>query len=125
MAPDRPQLLRPLSPYFEGPCRAWAIEALRVYCNPTPDGHWWYTGAWYDRYADRQHPDEFTANDLVAVKMLAVEVPPRAAIWILEDGNERLSNELVQVGPDRPITEAAESDLADGADAATLWHTLR
>jgi hypothetical protein len=65
------------------------------------------------------------STDLVAVTMLSVEVPAHAAIWMLDAGQRELSHLLQEVGPNRPIWEATDDELADGSPAHRLWRKLR
>ena len=47
--------------------------------------------------------DRFTADDLVAVTFLSVQVPPKAARVILDSEAEALNALLAAVGPDRDL----------------------
>ena len=126
MGNTQPSFRRPVLRYFEDPNRTWAIEALRTYCEGrTKEGGWLYSGGWFDRLADRSQPDSFTTRDLVAVTMLSVTVPPHAAIRILETERKDFSRCLTAVGPDRPLWEADEAELAAGSPADDLWQRLK
>jgi len=87
MSTSEPTLDRPVLRYFEGRCADWAVTALQTYCHGTTraSGRPLYTGACFEALAAREQPDAFTASDLVAVSMLSVTVPPRAAIRLLVD----------------------------------------
>jgi Family of unknown function (DUF6308) len=83
-----------------------------------------YTGAAFERLSGGgDHPDVanlFTADDLVAVSMLSVQVPPRAAIRILQDDADRLSAYLADVPADVDLADADESVISDGSAADRL-----
>ena len=111
-----------LREYFEGPSGKWAVDALRAYCLPSANGTWPYTGAWFDRVARGTDADTFELGDIVAVKMLSVEVPPQAAIWILNEGSQPLSEGLRDIGADRPIQQAPEDALHK---AEIVWRLLK
>lgn len=126
MSETQPQLRRPVLRYFEGPNRGWAVAALRTYCEGRSDsGGWRYSGAWFDRLADRSDPYTFTTSDLVAVTMLSVTVPAHAAIRILEPERDDWSHLLRSIGGDHPIWEADEAELATDSPANELWHRLQ
>jgi hypothetical protein len=122
------QLSRPIDWFFLGEERELAIKALGSYCKGRmggpPEGPR-FSGAYFDQLADPDHPDRFMPTDLVAVTMLSVEVPAHAAIWILDAGQQELSQLLQEVGPDRDIWEATDEELADGSPAHRLWRVLQ
>lgn len=122
------QLSRPIDWFFLGEERELAIKALGSYCkgrmSGPPEGPR-FSGAYFDQLADPDHPDRFMPTDLVAVTMLSVEVPAHAAIWILDAGQQELSQLLQEVGPDRDIWEATDEELADGSPAHRLWRVLQ
>jgi hypothetical protein len=72
-----------------------------------------YTGAAFERFAGGgDHPlvaNMFTADDLVAVSMLSVQVPPRAALRILLDDADSLSAYLADVPADVDLADADEA----------------
>ncbi|MGZ4646756.1 MAG: DUF6308 family protein [Blastococcus sp.] len=73
-----------------------------------------YTGAHFDSWAAvRNDPDEFTADDLIAVSFLSVVVPPMAARELLDSRADEFAKLLRAVGPDR--------DLADQEDPVEEW----
>lgn len=93
-----------------------------MYTHPSP-----FTGSRFDswdssrtRCADRHR---FTADDLVAVTFLSVDVPARAAIQLLDSRAHTFRELLEQLGEDRDLVE--ESD-AWGNDWAgwRLWKEL-
>lgn len=100
--------------YFEG----------RQRDNRTP----LYTGAAFERFAGGgDNPDVanvFTSDDLVAVSMLSVQVPPRAALRILLDDADCLSAYLADVPANVDLADADEAVVADGSAADRLWWQL-
>ncbi|MFC9789143.1 DUF6308 family protein [Rhodococcus sp. NPDC127528] len=70
------------------------------------------TGALWDtwdpsgrRDADR---DVFTADDLVAVTLLSVQVPAQGALILLGEKHSELCDLLAEIGPDRDLVDEAE-----------------
>ena len=89
-----------------------AAALLRRYYGPAFDEGGSFTGAAWDswdstgtRSAD---VDRFTADDLVAVSLLSVDVPARAAHALLVSQVAAFSALLLQVGPDRDLVEEAD-----------------
>ena len=84
---------------------AAAIAALRRYYGRPYLGGDAYVGAHFDSWSstgDRVgEADRFTADDLVAVTFLSVQVPPTAARAILHTQAEALNALLTGMGPDR------------------------
>lgn len=107
---------------------AEAVAQLRRYYGlqlPSRDA---YTGSAFDtwdstgtRAADA---DRFTADDLVAVTFLSVEVTPRAAYQLLVSRATEFSALLEELGPDRDLAEVAEP-LADEWAGWDLLGALR
>ena len=68
-----------------------------------------YVGAHFDSWSitgDRAgEADRFTADDLVAVTFLSVQVPPKAARAILHTEAEALNVLLTAIGPDRDLVD--------------------
>jgi Family of unknown function (DUF6308) len=87
-----------------------------------------YTGAAFERFAGSgDHPrvaNVFTAADLVAVSMLSVQVPPRAALRILLDECDSLSACLADIPADVDLADVDEAVVADGSAADRLWWQL-
>ncbi|MDP9389469.1 MAG: DUF6308 family protein [Actinomycetota bacterium] len=115
---------RPVRAYFEGKPGDWAVSALGAYCTGTlDDGQPLYTGARFEQFADGANPNTFTASDVVAVSMLSVTVPPRAAIRLVSDG---AANEWLRAIPtDELIWTVEPSVLHEGSASWELWHFLR
>jgi len=86
-----------------------------------------FTGARFDswdstgsRSADR---DRFTADDLVAVTFLSVNVPAQAAILLLDSKADRFSELLTDLGDDRDLVgEKAPLDI--GGAGSAVWTEL-
>ena len=78
-----------------------------------------FTGSAFESFIGRDH-FRFTADDLIAVSMLSVEVPGSAARWILGDGSATLSILLQQIPPTLSITDS-RADLERGGIAWQLW----
>jgi len=83
-----------------------------------------YTGRHFETYLDLDHPNEFTAKDFLAVKMLSVEIPARAAIWLLEEGRESVTTVLSEIPSDVGIWDPG-ADLSRGSKAWQLWDIVR
>jgi hypothetical protein len=85
-----------------------------------------YTGSRFELLADADHPDRITANDLVAVTMLSVQVPPRAAAWILDPAGARTITGLLEQIDPAPIWEQPAEVITDAEGPLTqLWSLLR
>jgi hypothetical protein len=87
-----------------------ALAYLRAYYAPELR----YTGSAFDtwdstdtRHADR---DRFTADDIVAVKLLSIDVPARAAHSLLATRAEKFSDLLHELGPDRDLVNEPPID---------------
>ncbi|WP_390892569.1 DUF6308 family protein [Prescottella equi] len=93
-----------------------AVEVLRRYfTEPLVKTGYLRSGARWDTWdstgARGRDADTFTADDLVAVTMLSVDVSPDGAQILLRERVDEFGELLVAVGPDR--------DLADEADELT------
>lgn len=105
-----------------------AVGTLRAYfrADPAPK----FSGSWFERFAgggDRtETANEFTADDLVAVTLLSVDVPGQAALRILGDHDpayrDDLSDRLRALPTDVALVDAADEHLAV---AEELWSLLR
>lgn len=89
---------------------------------------WQFSGARFDTLGGGgDHPDSanrFTADDLVAVTLLSVDIDPHAAIWILEDGENELSELLTQIPTHVDLHDADQALVDDGSPADRLWDQL-
>jgi hypothetical protein len=87
-----------------------------------------YTGAHFERFSTTP-ADEITAEDLVAVSCLSVHVPARAALVLLGERREEVSNLLSQIPADLTLAELALEDFCRyftaGGPALALWRLLR
>jgi hypothetical protein len=68
-----------------------------------------YTGSKFEIVADRDNPNQFTARDIVAVSMLAINIPPTVSFWLLHSEEaSQMSDLLRQVPTDLDIWDASE-----------------
>ena len=81
-----------------------------------------YTGSSFETFCSKA-PNNFTAEDIVAVSMLSVNIPPSASRWILKTGQEDLSKLLSKIGQNLSI-DHPDADLTKGSDAWNLWKML-
>lgn len=102
--------------YIRGNERRQAIESLRRYLTD-------FTGAHFERLADHGELDRFTANDLVAVAMLGVDLPALAALHLLEDDAHSISGLLAQLPQSHDALWATDA-LAPDKPAWTLYYRL-
>lgn len=93
--------------------RQIALELLRGYFSEQAQGG--FTGAHFERInGGGDHPrvaHEFTAEDVVAVTMLAVQVPAEAALRILGPDRSRLSELLREIPTDRDLASVEPSEI--------------
>ncbi|MGW5525249.1 DUF6308 family protein [Gordonia sp. NPDC003950] len=101
-----------------------AVDALKDYFQD--DGALAYSGSRFERFAgggDRPEvANEFTAEDIVAVTLLSVDIPGTAALRILGDRDPGYREQLC----DLLSTLPTDVDLADATDehlvtAGKLW----
>ena len=109
-----------LPPPLTAPTDNDAVALLREYYGQTYLDSGCYTGAYFDSWAPRTRQadaDRFTADDLVAVTFLSVDIGARAARELLVTRADEFAELLAAVGPDH--------ELVDDADALTrdspLW----
>src|SRR5487761_1490283 len=107
-----------------------ALAYLRRYYKERPGTSLGYdfSGARFDdwdstgtRSADM---DRFTADDLVAVTFLSVQVPPRAACELLA-GRPEYFNELLPQIPNRDLVESGPSEMTIEGPSSRVWDRLR
>ncbi len=100
-----------------------------------PDAAPPFTGGSFDRLGGGgDHPavrNVITSDDLIAVQMLSVRVPARAALDLLDgDLGKAVTAQLrdipteIDLGDDKNTTEAAEL-VKDGGPADTAWRLLK
>ncbi|MET7675953.1 DUF6308 family protein [Streptomyces seoulensis] len=84
-----------------------------------------YTGARFEHLGGEQVADEVTAEDLVAVQMLSVRVPARAALELLEGERGRQLSELLRRIPvDVDMVEVDAAELHSDSAADQAWRLL-
>ncbi|MBM7415684.1 MULTISPECIES: DUF6308 family protein [Nocardiaceae] len=85
-----------------------AVALLHQYYGSTYLDSGCYTGAYFDSWAPQNRvadADRFTADDLVAITFLSVDVDARAARELLVTRAARLTELLEAVGPDRDLVD--------------------
>lgn len=105
-----------------------ALTALRHYYGDVPaDQSSTYTGARFDTWDSTRsrHNDRhrFTADDLVAVTFLSVNVPAGAAIMLLDTRADEFALLLQQLGEDRDLVEEKQR-WSDDWPGWRLWQEL-
>lgn len=90
-----------------------AIDVLLEYfTRAVPKTGYLRTGALWDSWDPSgnrvRDADVFTAEDLVAVTFMSVQVPAQGAFILLGDENAKLNRLLAAVGPDRDLVEESE-----------------
>lgn len=106
-----------------------AIKALQRYYGPSPGQPGFYTGSLFDAWDSTgtraDDTNRFTADDLLAVTFLSVEVKPHAAYELLVDRADELSELLVAVGPDRDLADEVDPVVEDDWPGWQLTTALR
>ena len=69
--------------------------------------------------------DRFGSEDFVAVSLLSVRIPGRAAIEILDERSREFNSLLSKVPNDISLHEASDGDFAEGSSAWDLYERLR
>jgi len=90
-----------------------AVDVLQEYfTRPLRKTGYLRTGALWDSWDPSGNRDRdaniFTAEDLVAVTLLSVQVPAQGAFFLLGENNAELNRLLVDVGPDRDLSDETE-----------------
>jgi hypothetical protein len=106
-----------------------AVALLECYYGTGAHAHHGsFTGAWFDTWDSTgtraDDVDWFTADDLVAVSFLSVDIPPAAARQLLDTEAAKFSELLVELGPDRDLVEETYPWEDDWA-GSRLWSALR
>ena len=101
--------------YFDAPGGA-AVKALSDYFAAGMA----FTGSAFDRMIASSPSDRFTADDIVAVSMLSVNVPPRAANALLSGG----ASDLLRAIPAGASVWANPELLDRGEAASQLWDSV-
>jgi hypothetical protein len=107
-----------VSHFFQGDERENALSSLRAYLHPGA-----FTGAWFERIPHTD-PYAITAEDIVAVSMLSVDIPPRLSAWLLGDGAPLVRSLLEEIPVDERIGDS-DSLLLENGPAWKLWNQLR
>jgi len=81
-----------------------------------------FTGSSFETFCDKD-PYTFTTNDIVAVSMLSVNIPPSASRWILGEGRARLGNLLREIDAEMTISSPV-ADLGKMSPAWKLWNEV-
>lgn len=100
-------------------------EADGDYARSSLDAYFFkraYTGSSFDSLCSGDKY-RFTADDIVAVSMLSVNIPPSATRWILGDGQHQLTELLKGIDKDLSIHDP-EADLTKGKNAWNLWREI-
>ncbi|PFG44796.1 hypothetical protein ATJ88_3533 [Isoptericola jiangsuensis] len=126
----RPLPRRPLAPVpaiLGRSRRDEAVRHLRCYFDTVTDGSGW-TGSRFERFRGGGDAvdvaDTFTADDLVAVTLLSVQVPPRSALWLLEDRAAEFAELLAAVPRDLDLVDVDPVDIHPDWPAWRLWTAL-
>lgn len=100
-----------------------AVDLLDRYFNTAE-----YTGGEFERFAgggDRPEiADRFTADDIVAVSLLSVRIPGRAALRLLVGQACELNALLSEIPVELDLWEAPEQVVEPGSSADHLWRQL-
>lgn len=88
-----------------------------------------FTGGHFERFAgggDRPEiANSFTSDDIVAVSMLGVRIPGRAALQLVEDAAPRIGELLGTIPTNVALYEAGAAELvAPNSAASRLWQVL-
>lgn len=109
------------------PDQSEAVTKLRTYFGLEP-GTRPYTGAFFERLGgggDRgEVRDVITAEDLVAVSMLSVEVPGSAALRILGPDGRKISDLLREIPTALDLVEVDPDIINDSWPGWQLWDLL-
>ncbi|WP_425307359.1 DUF6308 family protein [Ammonicoccus fulvus] len=81
-----------------------AVGLLRTYYGPRSDGRKLFAGRHFDTWLPGD-PDEFTAEDVLALRFLSVNVPLRAMRELLEPDN-RFNEQLADIDSAKDFWEA-------------------
>jgi len=104
--------------FISGAEKDRAVRSLACYFKS-------FTGSHFERFMDHDRPNEFTANDFLAVSMLGVNIPASAAIWLRNEGRAEVKTLLAEIGPaDRHIWDPG-ADLSATSAATRLWRLAR
>lgn len=105
-----------------------ALDLLQCYYGTGAHGHHQpFTGAWFDTWDSTgtraQDVNRFTADDLVAVSFLSVDISAPAARMLLDVEACAFSSLLTELGPDRDLVNETER-WSDDWVGWRLWQNL-
>ena len=92
-----------------------AESSLAAYFHPGA-----YTGASYEKYA-KPGTNVFTAEDIVAVSMLSVNIPGSVSNWVLGTGAAELTDLLTKLKSNPKIEN---TDMSKNGNAWKLWKSI-
>ena len=95
----------------------FAASSLRAYFFKDA-----FTGSQFE-WLRSTDSNSITADDIVAVSMLSVNVPPRASMWILGPGQSLISLTLKTISESHGL-EHPNIDIRAGGQMWKLWRTL-
>lgn len=101
------------------------IEADGSYAKSSLEAYFFkfaFTGSSFETFCGND-PDNFTAEDIVAVSMLSVNIPPSASRWILGDGKKPLNLLLKEIDENLSI-DSSKADLSKYSTAWNLWKSI-
>lgn len=104
-----------------------AVALLRKYFGETYLDARCYTGAFFDNWAPKHREadvNKFTADDLVAITFLSVNIDARGARELLLNRAARFTDLLESVGPDRDLVDESQA-LTDDDPIWLLEEELR
>lgn len=113
------EIIRPhdvLQSLFEDAGEDTAVDLLRDYFTPLPTGS--FSGAHFESFAgggDRLAvANAFTADDLVAITMLGVNLSGDAAVALLDTRSEEFSELLSAIGSKGTFAQLTTEEIGDG-----------
>ncbi len=101
------------------------VEADGLYAKSSLEAYFFkyaFTGSSFETFCGND-PDNFTAEDIVAVSMLSVNIPPSASRWILGDGKKPLNLLLKEIDENLSI-DSSKADLSKCSTAWNLWKLI-
>jgi hypothetical protein len=103
--------------------RADVAGALEKYFSETSKG---FTGSQFESLIKDSDPFVISERDLLAMTTLSVDIPARAALWILsEEGQDKTSTILRDIPVDTDIWDPAVNEVfADDGKVMDLWRLL-
>jgi hypothetical protein len=103
--------------------RADVAGALEKYFSETGKG---FTGSQFESLIKDSDPFVISERDLLAMTTLSVDIPARAALWILsKEGQDKTSTILRDIPVDTDIWDPAVNEVfADDGKVMDLWRLL-